>query len=144
MRGGGQAAMTLVPRAESLLLTSAERHPSRSALRDDTCDVSYEELQRRVERLASVLTSLAGESGSGPPLASRLVALVCANVPAFVVGLFATWRSGGTVVPVDARLRAHDLSAVLSDAAPTVILSTAEPQSALGKGLTKVIPQLPS
>src|SRR5205823_14339853 len=60
------------------------------------------------------------------PLAGLRVVVIAPNVPALVVAMLAGWRAGAVVVPVNARLREHELSRIVLDAEPTVVLSVRE------------------
>jgi long-chain acyl-CoA synthetase len=50
------------------------------------------------------------------------VALYLQNVPQFVIGLIATWKAGGVVVPVNPMYRARELEAVLRDSGARVLV----------------------
>jgi long-chain acyl-CoA synthetase len=50
------------------------------------------------------------------------VALYLQNVPQFVIGLLATWKAGGVVVPVNPMNRARELDAVLRDSGARVLV----------------------
>ena len=50
------------------------------------------------------------------------VALYLQNVPQFVIGLVATWKAGGVVVPVNPMNRARELDAVLRDSGARVLV----------------------
>jgi acyl-CoA synthetase (AMP-forming)/AMP-acid ligase II len=59
-------------------------------------EVTYAELRRRVDRGAAALA--AGEIEAG-----RVVAVAVADPSSFVVAVFAAWKTGAVVVPVDTR-----------------------------------------
>ncbi len=50
------------------------------------------------------------------------VALYLQNVPQFVIGLVATWKAGGVVVPVNPMNRARELDVVLRDSGARVLV----------------------
>ena len=50
------------------------------------------------------------------------MALYLQNVPQFVIGLVATWKAGGVVVPVNPMNRARELDAVLRDSGARVLV----------------------
>jgi long-chain acyl-CoA synthetase len=105
-----------VPASEqigSLLLEAARARPQSAAVAYGERTVGFAALARAADRLAS-------EIGVGP---GERVALVAPNVPALVVGLFAVWRAGATVVPLNARLRGFELERVFADAAPVAAVS---------------------
>jgi fatty-acyl-CoA synthase len=102
---------------DSLLLEGIERHGDRPALVLDEHGLTYGELDAAVGRLAERLTQL------GPGLAGNRIAVIGPNVPALVVGMFAAWREGAIAVPLSARLRDYELTAILADAAPSAIVT---------------------
>jgi fatty-acyl-CoA synthase len=65
--------------------------------------------------------------------------VIAPNVPALVVAMLAGWRAGAVVVPVNARLREHELSRIVVDAEPTVVISVREH---LGYAFTDLAPTL--
>jgi len=54
------------------------------------------------------------------------VVLYLQNVPQFVVGLLATWKLGGVVVPVNPMLKERELSYVLADSGATALICLQE------------------
>jgi long-chain acyl-CoA synthetase len=50
------------------------------------------------------------------------VVLYLQNVPAFIVGMLAVWKTGGIVVPANPMWRQRELELVLADAAPAAIV----------------------
>jgi acyl-CoA synthetase (AMP-forming)/AMP-acid ligase II len=71
--------------------------------------------------------------------------LIAPNTPALVVGLFAIWRLGATAVPVNARLREHELRQILADAEPAALVSVASHQGYSFRDLAaRLVPDLPS
>ena len=73
------------------------------------------------------------------------LALIAPNTPALVVGLFAIWRLGATAVPLNARLREHELRQILADAEPAALVSVAAHQGYSFRELVAhLLPELPS
>jgi acyl-CoA synthetase (AMP-forming)/AMP-acid ligase II len=105
---------------DSLLRTSAGRHPARAALVHAGRRTTYAELDAAAERLAGSLRESAGPGDR--------VAVVAPNVPALVVALFACWRAGAVAVPLGARAREYELGQVLADARPAAVVSVAAHQ----------------
>jgi acyl-CoA synthetase (AMP-forming)/AMP-acid ligase II len=101
---------------ESLLGEAAGTHASRPALAWNEAVLTYEDLAASVNRLASRLE----EAGVG---SRERVAIIAPNVPALVVAMFAAWRIGAVAVPLNARLREHELSRTLADAEVRLVLS---------------------
>jgi acyl-CoA synthetase (AMP-forming)/AMP-acid ligase II len=132
----------VTPRVESLLAGTVERYGERPALAfGEAAALSYAELAEAVDLFSARLAEAVG----GRDLGGARVAVVAPNVPALVISLFATWRLGGVPVPLNARLREHELSQVLADAEPVVVLSVREH---LGYAFTelfgRLLPNVPS
>jgi long-chain acyl-CoA synthetase len=100
----------------SLLSAASSTSPDRPALAHEGTTLTYAELARAVGRLASALEVAPGER----------VAVVAPNVPALVVGLFATWDAGAVAVPLSARLRRFELARAFADAQPVAVVSVRE------------------
>ena len=103
---------------DALLRESALRHADRPALAWGDERLSYRELDEAVDALAAHIG----------PVHGRPVALIAPNTPALVVGLFAIWRLGATAVPLNARLREHELRQILADAEPAALVSVSAHQ----------------
>jgi acyl-CoA synthetase (AMP-forming)/AMP-acid ligase II len=108
----GAPARTL----DSLLVAAVERHGDRPALVSGENELTYGTLDDAVQRLTARLAEL-GE------LAGNRVAVIGPNLPALVVGMFAVWRAGAVAVPLTARLREYELTAILADAAPAAVVT---------------------
>ncbi|WP_367042215.1 non-ribosomal peptide synthase/polyketide synthase [Streptomyces sp. Je 1-332] len=80
---------------------------------------SYGELSARVDRLASLLAA----RGAGP---ERFVAVALPRDADLVVALLAVWRTGAAYLPLDTEYPADRLAYMLDDAAPPLLLTTAE------------------
>ncbi|MGQ0701027.1 MAG: acyl-CoA synthetase [Panacagrimonas sp.] len=87
----------------------ASRAPERPALTFGDETWNYDEVQRRVERLSGVLAS-------GGIRAGDRVAWLGFNHPMELVALFASARIGAIFVPLNFRLSATELTAIISDA----------------------------
>jgi len=77
------------------------------------------ELQARADALAATLTGL----GIGP---GRSVGVMLPNTADPVAALFGTWRAGGIYVPLNPRLTATELAAILEGVTPAVVVTTAD------------------
>ena len=99
-----------------LLRHAATCFPERPAVtwRDTTID--YAELERRAATMDGWLRSV----GAGH---DTRVALFMDNRLEYLVAMFATWRSGATVVPCNARLTTDELAFLVGDAGATVVLT---------------------
>jgi acyl-CoA synthetase (AMP-forming)/AMP-acid ligase II len=114
---------------------SLARHAGAPALTYAGRTVTFAELDGAVDRLSGELRAAAG----GTELTGRRVAIVAPNVPALVTALLASWRLGAVAVPLNARLREHELSQILADAEPALVVSTEEH---LGFRFTELLPRL--
>lgn len=75
---------------------------------DDSCDLTYEELDERADRLASSLVRLGVRKGTH-------VAVMLGNVAAFPITWIAISRIGAVMVPVNTAYQINDLSFILTD-----------------------------
>ncbi|MFD6454316.1 amino acid adenylation domain-containing protein, partial [Nocardia sp. NPDC060220] len=104
----------------SLLDASVAADPKSTALvTDDGAQLTYAELDAKVNRLARHLISL----GVGPE--SR-VALAMRRSVDLVVAMYAVAKSGGAYVPVDPDQAAERTGYILETAAPVCVLTNAE------------------
>lgn len=104
-------------RIDSLLAAAAGRHPDGRALTFGDAALTYGELDAAVDRLGRRVAAVA------PSVVGRRVAVIGPNVPALVTGMFAAWRQGAVAVPLSARLRDYELTAILADAAPAAVVT---------------------
>jgi long-chain acyl-CoA synthetase len=96
-------------------LAAAGRDPGHLALRYFDGALTYGELDALSDGLARHLR----DRGFAP--GDRL-AIMLQNVPQFVIGLFAAWKAGGAVIPVNPMYKQQELAHVLSDAGAAAIL----------------------
>ena len=99
-----------------LLRHAAMCFPERPAVtwRDTTID--YAELERRAATMDGWLRSV----GAGRDMC---FVLFMDNRLEYLVAMFATWRSGATVVPCNARPTTDELAFLVGDAGATVVLT---------------------
>jgi amino acid adenylation domain-containing protein len=90
--------------------------PGATALVFDGQAISYDELNRRANRLARVLQSL----GAGP---DKIVAFCLARTPELIVALLAVMKSGGAYLPIDRDLPPDRQAHMLHDAQPAIFLT---------------------
>lgn len=100
-----------------MLDAAAARHGGREALVFGDERISYAELQRRVDRLARGLLALGIRQDDK-------VALWLPNRPTWLVAQLASARVGATVVALNARYKAHELSYILGQSDATMLLMT--------------------
>jgi long-chain acyl-CoA synthetase len=98
------------------LTQSARSFPDRPAVSWRDTTLSYRELDRQVATLDAWLR----KAGAGPD--SR-VALFMDNRPELLVGMFAVWRSGATLVPCNSRLTTDELAFLVGDAEVVAVLT---------------------
>ena len=112
-------------KAEQILDEGARRRSSGDAVVCGGTILSYPAVRRRVHRLAFALARL----GAGP---GDRVAILHRNCHRFFESYFATLHLGAVLVPVNPRLSAGEMKAVLEDAAASLIIS--EPSTFLPLG----------
>jgi long-chain acyl-CoA synthetase len=100
-------------------LRAAER-PLGAAVADDTTDLNNGQFLDAVRGAAAVL------SGHGVA-AGDVVALMLPNTASFVVVLFAVWRLGAAVTPINPSLRPAEVTYQLADADAKVLVAEAVP-----------------
>jgi amino acid adenylation domain-containing protein len=97
---------------------SAARHPARPAVWVEGTEVSYEELERRVARLARVIDTHAGTN--------RLAGLLANRSLAAYTGILATLHSGRGYVPLNPKHPVQRLARVLRQSDVSVVIAGAE------------------
>ncbi|WP_181160522.1 non-ribosomal peptide synthetase [Streptomyces solincola] len=119
--GGGTTGGT--PSADgpaALFEARAARNPDAVAVLAGDTRLTYAQLDARVNALARNLAA----RGVGP---EDLVALMLPRSAELVVALLAVLRCGAAYVPLDPDYPADRIAHVLADAAPALLLTTAEP-----------------
>jgi acyl-CoA synthetase (AMP-forming)/AMP-acid ligase II len=124
---------------DGLFSETVERQPEEPALGYGDRRLRYGELGTLAESLVETISSRVGDvSGSR-------IAVVAPNSPLLVAALFAAWRLGAIAVPLNERLREHELSQILADAEPVVVVSVREHLGYSLAGLVEqLLPGLPS
>lgn len=106
---------TRVANIGRLLSAAAQRHPGRIALRQDGRTLTYAELNERVDALARGLFRLGLTTGDR-------VVIWMQNGLEYLETMFACWKLGLAVVPMNIRLTAAEVSFHVSDCAARVLL----------------------
>jgi len=101
---------------DSLLSVMASERPQHVALAHGDATLTFTELAAASDRLRNALPVEPGER----------VAVVAPNVPALVVGMFASWRAGAVAAPLSGRLRRFELERALADAEPAATVTVSE------------------
>jgi long-chain acyl-CoA synthetase len=91
-----------------MLVESARRLPSHTALMFDEGSMTFGELDAAVNRMANVLTSVGLQRG-------QQVLLMLPNIPEFVIGYYGILKAGGVVVPANVLFKARELEFLLTD-----------------------------
>ncbi|MBI4241077.1 MAG: amino acid adenylation domain-containing protein [Candidatus Rokubacteria bacterium] len=111
----------------------AGRTPGALAVACGEQRLTYEELNRRANKLARHLTGL----GVGP---DAVVAVCMERSPDLVVGILGILKAGGAYLPIDPGYPAERLGFMLDDARVAVLLTQERLREKLPVGSTKVIP----
>ncbi|MGW8066854.1 amino acid adenylation domain-containing protein, partial [Streptomyces ziwulingensis] len=109
------------PRAATvpgLFAAQAAGRPGAVAVTDGTTTLTYAELDAEANRLARHLIT----RGAGP---ETRVAVALDRTPGLVVALLAVMKAGAAYLPVDPAYPAARIDALLTDAAPALLLTTA-------------------
>jgi long-chain acyl-CoA synthetase len=94
----------------------AAENPSGPAVADDNTDLDNAQFLKAVQRAAA---SLRGQGVS----AGEVVAIMLPNTASFVVVMFAAWRIGAAVTPINPSLTPAEVSYQVSDAAAKVVIA---------------------
>jgi amino acid adenylation domain-containing protein len=95
----------------------ARRTPDAIALQAENNPLTYGELDRHANRVALTLRALGVQAG-------QPVALCMERGQALIVGILAILKAGGAYLPLDPNTPTGRLAYILSDAAPSLILTT--------------------
>src|SRR4051794_15784242 len=103
----------------------AAESPLRPAVADDETDLDNAQFLTAVQRAAA---SLRGHGVS----AGDVVAIMLPNTANFVVSLFAAWRLGAAVTPINPSLRPAEITYQVSDAHAKVLIVERTPEFDVG------------
>ncbi len=98
---------------------AAKLFPDKTAIVFEGARLTYQNLNARVNRLASTLVAEGIAKGDR-------VALYLPNIPAFVIVYLATVRIGAIAVSVNAMLKADELNYIIDDAGAVLLFTTGE------------------
>ena len=118
--------------AHEWIAGTAARDPARIAVEDATGAMSYGELDAAANRLARHLQQLGVGRGS-------LVAICLDRTRDLVVSLLATWKAGAAYVPLDPDYPEARVAAIVTDAAPALVITTTVLASRLPRTGVRVI-----
>jgi long-chain acyl-CoA synthetase len=100
----------------SLLTESARRSPESPAIRLGEVELSYDELDERSARLATLLREKRVEPGDR-------VGVMLPNVPDFPVAYYGVLRAGAIVVPMNVLLKRREIAFYLEDSGAKLLLA---------------------
>lgn len=99
----------------SFLSASAQTHGRRSAVRWGDRELTYEELDARVNRLSNGLVEGGIKQGDR-------IAILMWNRPEFLEVLFAGFRIGAVILPINARSAIKDVALLINDSEASVLV----------------------
>jgi O-succinylbenzoate-CoA ligase len=99
----------------------AADNPSGPAVADDNTDLNNAEFLDAIARAAAALQRHGVSAGD-------VVAIMLPNTVAFVVSLFAAWRLGAAVTPINPSLRQAEVDYQIADAGSKVLVADAAPE----------------
>lgn len=122
-----------------LLIRSAARYPDRKALVMPEYAITYGQLLEESIKVARAIAGL----GIGP---RANIGLFCNNGPEFLAGFFGAQLANCTIVPLNARHKAHELAYIIDNAEIELLLTAAADTSYIDfrDVLTDAMPSLTS
>src|SRR5688500_1660527 len=99
-----------------LLSDTADRLPSKEAVRSDGSGITYDELERRTNQIARTLQELGVQRGDR-------VGLFVHKSMASVIGVFGIMKAGACYVPLDVSAPAARSAYILRDCGIRVVIS---------------------
>uniref|UniRef100_UPI002458D0BF AMP-binding protein n=1 Tax=Nocardia wallacei TaxID=480035 RepID=UPI002458D0BF len=103
------------PTPATLLAATAIRHPDKTAIIDDSGQLTYRQLQRRAEAIAAALYAACAT----PP---RSVGIICRNHRGFAEAMAAGAQLGAELIFINTELPAAQLRAILARHNPDVLI----------------------
>ncbi len=94
-----------------------QAHPDRVAVTYFDGRLTYRDLDELSDGFADYLVDQGVEPGTR-------VALYLQNMPQFVIALLGGWKAGAIVVPLNPMYRSHELTTILADSEPAVVVSS--------------------
>ncbi|MES4905774.1 MULTISPECIES: amino acid adenylation domain-containing protein [unclassified Streptomyces] len=102
--------------------------PHAVAVTDATTSLTFERLGADADRLARRLVA----HGAGP---DRLVGVALPRTAAAVTAIWAVWKAGAGYLPIDTEHPPERIAAICAEAAPALVLATAETAHAVPEGV---------
>src|SRR5579872_3601720 len=105
--------------AGRLLQRAAQNYPNSLAILYKDQEISYRQLYER----ASAFTKLLKQKGIKP----RDKVIICfENSPEFYIAYYAAWQAGAVVAPINTFLVERELTHIVNDAQPKMIISSSD------------------
>lgn len=105
--------------AGKLLARAANLYPNNTALLYENESISYKQLYNRASALSRLLRSRGVK-------ASDRVLICLENTPLFYIAYYAAWQIGAIVVPLNTFLKETELSHIVKDSQPALIITHAD------------------
>lgn len=99
----------------TLLTKSARTYPERLAIAYGDYELTYKQLNERVNRLANAFRALGIENGQN-------VAILMQNCPEFIEGLYACFKAGIGAVPINFRLHPEECAFIIDNSESVAII----------------------
>lgn len=99
--------------AAEMVRDAFQRSPNAIAMRSFGCDLKWSDTDRLSGALAGGFTRLGVTAGDR-------VAICTQNIPQFPIAVFAAWRLGAVVVPINPMLKQRELEVILEDSGAMV------------------------
>jgi len=109
-----------------IVVSQSKMQPKAIAISYGECHVTWGSLHKRSDQLAAVLQQAGITAGDR-------VGLLMKNTPEFHEGLFACNKIGAIAVGLNFRLSALELSAIIDDAQPRVVIADQEHRATLDR-----------
>lgn len=116
----------------ALLRQQVIERPASPALVQGSRTVTYDELETRANQVASRLRRL----GAGP---GERIGLLCPRSADFVIAAVGIMKTGSAVVPLDSANPDTRLGGMIEDAAPLVVITTADLRSRVSNGVETLL-----
>jgi long-chain acyl-CoA synthetase len=100
----------------------------KAALVGKNINLTYDDLLLRIDQYARLLNGISNE---------RIV-IFSENRTEWIVAVYAIWKTGSILVPIDALSAQEDISVILKDSVPRVVFCSAEKQALMRRSLAEV------
>jgi long-chain acyl-CoA synthetase len=101
---------------QRFLMDTAAKHPDFIAISFNELEISYQELNERVNRFATALQKAGLEKGDR-------IAFLLVNSPTYVIGFFAAMKIGAIVVNLNVGIQGEELTCCLNDSGAKAVIT---------------------